>query len=56
MGVVADEVFSIDYFEVEPYQYGLGNPEGIDHQNIRNFMEFGWEGVVFEGEALTKKE
>ncbi|KQR92425.1 type III effector [Chryseobacterium sp. Leaf180] len=34
----------------------LGNPEGIDHQNIRNFMEFGWEGVVFEGEALTKKE
>ena len=20
----------------------LGNPEGTDHQNIRNFMEFGW--------------
>lgn len=33
----------------------LKNPEGTDHQNIRNFMEYGWEGVSFEGEALTKK-
>ncbi|WP_312765960.1 HopJ type III effector protein [Epilithonimonas sp.] len=33
----------------------LGNPEGNDHQNIRNFIEFGWDGVFFEGEALTKK-
>ncbi|MBF8457025.1 HopJ type III effector protein [Kaistella sp. G5-32] len=33
----------------------LGNPEGIDHQNIRNFMEFGWEGISFEGDALRKK-
>ncbi len=33
----------------------LGNPEGEDHQNIRNFMEFGWDGIVFEGEALSKK-
>ena len=33
----------------------LGNPEGSDHQNIRNFMEFGWEGIQFEGEALHKK-
>ncbi|WP_228411668.1 HopJ type III effector protein [Chryseobacterium sp.] len=23
-----------------------------DHQNIRNFMEFGWDGISFEGEAL----
>lgn len=30
----------------------LGNPEGTDHQNIRNFMEFGWNGILFEGEAL----
>ncbi|MCP9770178.1 type III effector [Lacihabitans sp. LS3-19] len=30
----------------------LENPEGTDHQNIRNFMKFGWEGVKFEGEAL----
>lgn len=33
----------------------LKNPEGIDHQNIRNFMTFGWDGISFEGEALTKK-
>ena len=33
----------------------LGNPEGTDHQNIRNFMQSGWDGVKFEGEALTEK-
>jgi hypothetical protein len=33
----------------------LNNPAGNDHQNIRNFIEFGWEGISFEGEALTKK-
>ncbi|MDQ0477433.1 HopJ type III effector protein [Chryseobacterium sp. MDT2-18] len=33
----------------------LENPEGNDHQNIRNFMDFGWEGISFEGEALKKK-
>ncbi|KPE53082.1 HopJ type III effector protein [Chryseobacterium indologenes] len=33
----------------------LKNPEGTDHQNIRNFMEYGWDGIVFEGEALKEK-
>ena len=33
----------------------LGNPEGTDHQNIRNFMQSGWEGIMFEGEGLIKK-
>jgi len=33
----------------------LQNPEGTDHQNIRNFMEFGWEGISFDGKALTRK-
>ncbi|WP_027383781.1 HopJ type III effector protein [Epilithonimonas caeni] len=33
----------------------LQNPERTDHQNIRNFIEFGWDGVLFEGEALAKK-
>ncbi|SFN25203.1 HopJ type III effector protein [Chryseobacterium oleae] len=33
----------------------LKNPEGTDHQNIRNFMEFGWDGISFEGEALKEK-
>ncbi len=33
----------------------LGNPDGTDHQNIRNFMKNGWEGIRFEGEALMPK-
>jgi hypothetical protein len=33
----------------------LGDPEGTSHQNIRNFMKSGWEGIQFEGEALTLK-
>ena len=33
----------------------LNNPDGTDHQNIRNFMKFGWEGISFDGEALKKK-
>jgi hypothetical protein len=33
----------------------LENPEGTDHQNIRNFMKFGWEGIQFEGTALVPK-
>ena len=33
----------------------LKNPNGEDHQNIRNFMEFGWDGISFEGKALRRK-
>lgn len=33
----------------------LKNPEGSDHQNIRNFMQTGWEGIAFEGKALQQK-
>jgi len=33
----------------------LNNPDGTDHQNIRNFIEFGWDGISFDGEALKKK-
>ena len=34
----------------------LKNPDGNDHQNIRNFMQFGWDGIHFEGEALLEKK
>lgn len=38
------------------YREVLKNPDGNDHQNIRNFMKYGWEGVPFEnGIALTRK-
>jgi hypothetical protein len=33
----------------------LQHPEATDHQNIRNFMEFGWDGIDFEKEALRAK-
>ncbi|RZK41849.1 MAG: HopJ type III effector protein [Pedobacter sp.] len=37
----------------EHYKAVLASPEGIDHQNIRQFMANGWDGIVFEGEALV---
>ena len=33
----------------------LKDPNGSGHQNIRNFMKTGFEGLVFEGVALLKK-
>jgi len=33
----------------------LGNPNGDDHQNIRNFMVYGWNGVKFNSIALELK-
>ncbi|MGF1709783.1 HopJ type III effector protein [Vibrio kagoshimensis] len=30
-------------------------PENEDHQNIRNFIKFGWEGVQFSQQALANK-
>jgi HopJ type III effector protein len=33
----------------------LENPDGTDHQNIRNFMIYGWEGIKFESDALILK-
>jgi hypothetical protein len=34
----------------------LGNPDGTDHQNIRNFIATGWAGIEFGGMALTPKK
>lgn len=39
----------------EHYKAVLDNPEGTDHQNIRQFMANGWKGVAFEGQALIAK-
>ncbi len=39
----------------EHYASVLATPEATDHQNIRQFMQNGWKGVKFEGEALTAK-
>lgn len=37
------------------YDDVLKNPDGIDHQNIRNFITSGWDGISFDGEALGLK-
>lgn len=33
----------------------LNNPEGCDHQNIRNFIKHGWPGILFSGRPLQEK-
>lgn len=39
----------------EHYRAVLNTPDGQDHQNIRQFMQYGWDGVHFEGKVLTAK-
>lgn len=33
----------------------LQDPNGSSHQNIRNFIQDGWDGIHFSQQALTKK-
>jgi hypothetical protein len=33
----------------------LKHPDAMDHQNIRNFIKTGWDGIEFSGNALTPK-
>ncbi len=33
----------------------LENPNGTDHGNIRNFMQYAWDGIKFEKAALSNK-
>ncbi|SHM79111.1 HopJ type III effector protein [Flavobacterium xinjiangense] len=37
------------------YEDVLKNPKGTDHQNIRNFMKTGWDGIAFYGTPLVLK-
>jgi len=40
-----------DYYRLDV----LNDPHGTGHQNIRNFMRYGWDGICFNGVALTAK-
>jgi type III HopJ-like effector protein len=40
-----------DYYRTDVLQ----DPTGNSHQNIRNFMQFGWDGIRFSNSALTEK-
>ena len=31
----------------------LQQPEGTNHQNIRSFIKHGWDGISFNGDALS---
>jgi hypothetical protein len=43
------------YLFAEHYQSVLDTRDGIDHQNIRQFMAHGWQGIAFESPALSLK-
>jgi hypothetical protein len=43
------------YLFAEHYQSVLATPNAADHQNIRQFIAHGWDGIAFEGAALVAK-
>ena len=43
------------YLFAEHYKSVLDNPDGTDHQNIRQFIIHDWEGISFENPALILK-
>ncbi len=49
-----DQAQTLSLF-AEHYASVLATPEATDHQNIRQFMLNGWDGITFEGQALTAK-
>lgn len=49
-----DQAQTLSLF-AEHYAAVLATPEGTDHQNIRQFMQNGWNGIQFTGTALAAK-
>jgi len=41
-----------DYYRIDVLQH----PDAQDHQNIRNFIQFGWKGIQFDQQALNTKQ
>lgn len=50
------ETHTLACFGAYYFEEVLGDLEGINHQNIRNFMKTGWDGIAFYGNALTLKQ
>lgn len=50
------QVFSIGYFEVEPYQFGLDNPEGIASGAFWFYYKFGFRPLDKELRTLAHNE
>ena len=49
-----DQTQTLSLFAVH-YASVLATPDATDHQNIRQFMLNGWDGIEFDGTALTAK-
>lgn len=50
------QVFGVDYVEVEPYQYGLDNPEGISSGAFWFYYRFGFRPLDKTLRQLADKE
>lgn len=50
-----DEAKTLACFGRYYHEDVLGNPEGDDHANIRNFIRYGWPGIEFDGTALRPR-
>lgn len=50
------QVFAVEYYEVEPYQYGLGNPEGISSGAYWFYYRFGFRSLDKELLQLSTDE
>jgi hypothetical protein len=49
-----NELHTLSCFGSFYFEHVLQNREGTDHQNIRNFMRYGWDGILFEDDALSE--
>lgn len=50
------KVFNVNYFEVEPYQFGLGNPEGISSGAYWFYYRYGFRSLEKEQLKISKRE
>ena len=53
---VYKQVFKIEYFEVEPYQYGLDNPDGIKSGAFWFYHRYGFRPVNLKLNILANRE
>ena len=49
------EIQTLSCFGSYDHDHVLNHPNGDDHQNIRNFIISGWQGITFNNLALLKK-
>ena len=49
-----DQQQTLNLFGDFYHQDVLMDPEGSSHQNIRNFMQYGWEGIQFSAENALR--